>query len=189
MEQLIVFIVVGVIAFFNWLIKKGAKGGSTGGALPPFPRGQIPRQAQTQTSQSEEERLRKFMEALGVPNVATPPKKITRSPQIPQQPRIQPPFKKEFPKPVVSPTVSTPPPVPVAQVVEPAPSTWETSAPATPDVPIVDIQVPVGSVSSNAVDFKSLLRSPSSLRTAVILKEILGPPKSLQTSAGVPGLL
>ena len=187
-HQLIVFIVVGVIAFFNWLIRKGNAKGGTGRELPPFPRGQIPRQ--TQTTQSEEERLRKFMEALGVPNVSEPPKKIARPPQIPQQPRIQPPYRKEFPKPVV-PKVSTPPPapLPVPQVVEPQPPVWETPASATPDIPVVEIAGPVSTERSNAADFRSLLRSPSSLRTAIILKEILGPPKSLQTLPGAPGLL
>ena len=79
MEQLIVLVVVGVLAFLKWYVENAGKGASDE-TRPPAQRepesesrSQRPRTGPAPLSESEEERMRRFMEALGLPQGSVPP--------------------------------------------------------------------------------------------------------------------
>src|SRR5438874_8368443 len=138
--------------------------------------------------ESDQERIRKFLEALGQPTTAKPPPPIVPRTGIPPRP--------------VAPV--QPPPIPTArnvltrrkkQVVEPtkfpapAPIFEHHKAPPAPGLPaaikspvepyMVDTESEI-KVTRLGTDIATLLRSPRGLRSAIILREIFGPPRSLQ---------
>ncbi|MGB8354003.1 MAG: hypothetical protein WCD79_08975 [Chthoniobacteraceae bacterium] len=209
-HQIIVFIIFGVIAIFNWLIRQGSKqgGGRVDKGSPPFTPVRRVRPTQVQSTESEEERTRKFLEALGVPSTNEPPRRIVRPVQQtvpPLVPRSQelPREGKVIPKQVMVARKAYVPPLPVPAIPqiptppprlpEPSMATYEAVPPLL--VPTAGITVPSSSISpddvppANLTDLQSLLRSPSSIRSAILLKEILGPPKSLQSAGAIPGFL
>ena len=208
-HQIIVFIIFGVIAIFNWLIRQGSKqgGGRVDKGSPPFTPVRRVRPIQVQSTESEEERTRKFLEALGVPSTTEPPRRIVRPVQqtvSPAQPRSQelPREGKVIPKQVMVARKAyvPPPPVPaIPQSVPPLRLPQLATASYEPVLPLMaptaGITVPSSSISpddvppANLTDLQSLLRSPSSIRSAILLKEILGPPKSLQAAGAIPGFL
>lgn len=189
MSHLIVLVILGVIGLINYLVRLSAstpqKPGD--GSRPSnYPRPQRP----PQTAQSgDDERLRKFMEALGVPAAPPPPpRQIVR----PQQalPRVQPITRKQPPRRVYTP----PPPAPSQSSYQAETVGAQSLASTGYEVATETVQmasaVPgVGAqTSSAAADLKSLLRTSSNIRVAVLLKEILGTPKGLQSADVIPGL-
>ena len=178
-HPIVLLIIVG-ITVLRWLMQK-AKGEAqrtetqTPPPPPPTPSRPITRGGETQ---SEEERIRKFLEALGQPTGAAPPPKIMprrrqAEPQIfPRLPRLKtapPPL-----PPVAETWASTPPPLPIEPVPTPESKfevrdfTRQTSSEPAPDT----------RRSTAAARLK--LGTPQDLRTAIILREIFGPPRSLQ---------
>jgi hypothetical protein len=138
--------------------------------------------------ESDQERIRKFLEALGQPPTAKPPPRIVPRTDVPPRP--------------VAPV--QPPPIPTArnvltrrkkQIVEPAkfpapaPTFEHHEAPPAHEL-LASIMSPVESyaidteskitVTRTGTDIATLLRSPRGLRSAIILREIFGPPRSLQ---------
>ena len=138
--------------------------------------------------ESDEERIRKFLEALGQPTTAKPPPPIVPRTDIPPLP--------------VAPV--RPPPIPTAgnvltrrkrQIVEPtkylAPAPiferHETplalELPASNKSPVEPYAIDTESkakVGRVGTDIATLLRSPAGLRNAIVLREIFGLPRSLQ---------
>ena len=172
--------------------------------MPP-----TPRPIQQAQRESDAERIRKFLEALGQPPTSTPPPPVASRIDIP--PRrlapVQPPPvipgmwrlpRERRGKPDVSQRESTPleqpsrlqeilpPPVPA-----PAAATFEVheTLPLEPQQPSI-IKTPVESdaTASQVVvkragskrDIATLFGSKSSLREAILIREILGPPRGLQ---------
>jgi len=138
--------------------------------------------------ESDEERIRKFLEALGQPTTAKPPPPIVPRTDIPPRP--------------VAPV--RPPPIPTArdiltrrkrQIIEPtkylapAPTFEHHETPPAHELPAAnkslvepyaidtESKAKVGRVGT---DIATLLRSPAGLRDAIVLREILGLPRSLQ---------
>ena len=134
--------------------------------------------------ESDQERIRKFLEALGQPTTAKPPPPIVPRTGIPPRPMA----------PV------QPPPIPTArnvltrrkkQVVEPTkflafehhetPPARELPAsiksPVEPYAIETESKAKVGRIG---IDVARLLRPPTGLRDAIVLREIFGPPRSLQ---------
>ena len=177
-------ILVAFIMLVRWLISKAksqtqdtrVENGETQDAAPiaPPPSRPIPRGGETQT---EEERIRRFLEALGQPPGTRPPKVMPRPRSV--VPQI-------FPR---LPTLKTaPPPLPVqeAPVIAPPPLPVATT-PARPleaDYQVQDFQrqtssePPAQRRHSAMGRFK--LGTAQDLRTAIVLREIFGPPRSLQ---------
>jgi hypothetical protein len=132
--------------------------------------------------ESDEERIRKFLEALGQPTTAKPPPPIVPRRDIPPRP--------------VAPV--RPPPIPTArdiltrrkrQIVEPtkylAPApTFEHHEPAASNKSAVEPYAidteSKAKVARVGTDIATLLRSPAGLRDAIVLREIFGLPRSLQ---------
>ena len=138
--------------------------------------------------ESDQERIRKFLEALGQPTTAKPPPPIVPRTDVPPRP--------------VAP--AQPPPIPTArnvltrrkkQIVEPtkylapAPTFEHHETPSAQELP-ASIMSPVEpyaidteskiKITRTGTDIATLLRSPRGLRSAIILREIFGPPRSLQ---------
>ena len=157
---------------------------------------QTPRPVSRKVEETEEDRVRKFLEALGQPTSSKPPPPVATRPTYQKPivlPRIEP---RRVSRPVLSPLppLTTRPaefererrifqprsetpayesqqsPRPLAPISQP-----EALAPSKPAAP------PAISKSETTIDLATLLRSPSGLRNAIILREIFGPPRSLQS--------
>jgi hypothetical protein len=181
----LVFIVLGVAFVLLRLLAQRA--GKTK-EQPPQARQQRP-----VGNETEEERIRRFLEALGQPTTAKPPPKVTPRPAVspaPARPVTQLPQKKVEPmrramRKVVLPgslppltTVPPPLPAPAPLVVYEA----ETVAPTVVDAPSIQVRKlppPIAATTSD-VSLKTLLGSPDRLRQAIVLREIFGPPRAFQ---------
>ena len=170
-------LLVAVIALVRWLISK-AKSPVQDGQPPmtPPPAQPVARGGETQ---SEEERIRKFLEALGQPAGSAPPPKVAprRPPVVPKIFRTLPPLK------------TVPPPLPAeeaTQFVAPPPLPAQATVPARLDTDF-HVQDFARQTSSepvtrrrSAVAARIKLGTPQDLRTAIVLREVFGPPRSLQ---------
>lgn len=156
---------------------------------------------------SEEERMRRFLEALGIPAEGAEERRPTPPPLRPAQ-RREPSVKSAPPI-----TASSPPPrrvPPVSQRPAPAPAPQvelpkvEVQLPAlrTPETPEFQTAtsqisaIPRESAHAHAATgqhetssrelWREALQSPEGLRSAFILREILGPPRGLQSNGITP---
>ena len=170
-------LLIAFIALVRWLVSK-AKSQVQDGQSPMEnpPARPITRGGETQ---SEEERIRRFLEALGQPAGTTPP------PQVPRRPRsVTPNIFSPLP-----PLKTAPPPLPAEEpraFVAPPPLPAET----TPTRLDTDFQVqdftpqpssePRTERPASGDGTRIKLGTPQDLRTAIILREIFGPPRSLQ---------
>lgn len=240
MDQIIILVIVGAIAFGKWLIENAGKSAEDDTpeypAQRPAPRRRIqpPPGGMADSSrraESDEEKMRRFMEALGLPadgSAPPPPKRPATAPRnVPPPPQT--------PRPIVRRIEPRAPGRPAAPVPQPAPpqparrsiaAPFETAhppmeahpassrpenAPTAPSVPDEPVLTPkaaaaaamgaaktnvlasgslataagsaVSGVSSSpfASDLREQLGDPASLRRAILLREILGEPKGLQS--------
>src|SRR5438093_2583035 len=158
----------------------------------------IPRVA----TESDQERIRKFLEALGNPPSSSPPPPVTQRPTYREPlvlPRI-PPIASPLP-----PLVTRPPELPseieihreaappLAQQQQqpsrtlPEPTFQVHEAVAPPElVPVVATTAPEAKAQQpipsprSTIHLTALLRSSTGLRDAIIVREILGPPRGLR---------
>jgi hypothetical protein len=175
----IILIIVLAAALLRWLSQKSDVA-EPDPERPIVPDQPIPRGGETQT---EEERIRRFLEALGQPAGSKPPPKL--APKRAVMPRgfpTLPPLTTSPPPLPTSPTpaMPAPPPLPIQRVFTPAPvqeasfEVRDLSTPTTDSTPARRI---------TSVEPQGLLltfRSNQDLRNAIILREIFGPPRSLQ---------
>lgn len=146
---------------------------------------------------SDSDQIRKFLEALGQPPSSPPPPPVAPRTNVPPRPvaPVQPP--RVLPAQVLARTIRKPESETgtgewprkeqQAQTVTgagktyvPRVSTKPTSPPPLPsDISIAGQQVATAPATTRP-DIAELLRSPDSLRNAIILREIFGPPRSLQ---------
>ncbi|MGH8092989.1 MAG: hypothetical protein ACREIF_05900 [Chthoniobacterales bacterium] len=193
-DTVIFFVLAGLALLFKWLTKQGTSDAEKPELPSPNERPEPP------SAQSDEERVRRFLEALGVPPGSAPPPPVRPRPTVPRQvitpAQPKPPAKarrswvqplpplvttpKEVPAPPLQPPTAAPPspvviapPAPVAsaampgRMVRPGPVASETRQVA-----------PVS--ASTAGSLRAILRARGSLRQAIMLREILGPPRGLQ---------
>jgi hypothetical protein len=196
---LVVMLVFGLI---NWLANKAKEGK----APPPRPNAP-PRPSVPQSGDPEAERMRRFLEALGVPSDATeaPAPPVARTPM----PRPAPVARRAAPPPLPAPDRSldeadtTTEPVerirlPELRTVE-VPEFQTVSSRITADsgaefvtvssgisavptvAPLAEIVAAPRSSDALSVALRQALRSPTDLRAAFVLREVLGPPRSLQS--------
>jgi hypothetical protein len=191
MEQLVIILLIALISIINWIIQKSKerrekrklekRADATG--EPVAKHEPAPEATGTETA------MRRLREALGLPDEAPPPVIPRRAePKRMEGERIEPKRverKKRIERPVSPPLPSpdrlAPPPLPQAErrpaVVHVPPVRWEHSRfeslhkIAKPSLPEVPKQPP---------RIRELLQSQGGLRDAVVLSEILGPPKSLR---------
>jgi hypothetical protein len=212
LDNLLFLLLISVAVLFQLLSKTISKTGKTdSNETPSSPKPQTPRPIQRAPRESDADRIRKFLDALGQPPSSTPPPPVLPRSNIPPRPLapVQPP-------PVVIPgafrlpqTPSQKPDITRRETALPEQPTRlrETVPPPVPpseappfefhEALSSDLQQPSiiePSVEASAVpkafgvakraDFKMsidrLLGSESSLREAILLREILGPPRGLQ---------
>jgi hypothetical protein len=210
LDNLLFFLLIAVAALFQLLSKTISKAKkSDSNETSSLPRPQTPRPIQRAPRESDADRIRKFLEALGQPPSSTPPSPVLPRTNIPARPLapVQPPPalprvwrlpRQRAEKPDVSQREITPieqsgglqqilPPVVPAS----AAPTFEVQAafPVGPQQPSLKTAVESDAAGSEIVakragsktDVVILLASKSSLRQAILIREILGPPRGLQT--------
>jgi hypothetical protein len=169
-------VLIVFIALVRWLLSK-AKSQPQNPQSPPTPPSlPISRGGETQT---EEERVRRFLEALGQPAGTTPPKVVPRRREA--RPDVFSPL---------PPLKTKPPPLPqeVMPVAPPVEATSRQPAPAGPAFEVHDVARQTSSAPAAetrraaAVRFDPRIKlgTLQDLRNAIILREIFGPPRSLQ---------
>jgi hypothetical protein len=147
---------------------------------------------------SDEERVREFLEALGVPEGAMPPPKVrprTNVPPRPLAPISPPPMSRPFSPVLLKPVAEkvrklfTPTAAPVAAPgVAPesdAPGAWlreeeriESAAGKFEAATRASAAQAIGAQVAPVTNWREALRSPQSVRAALVLREILGPPRA-----------
>jgi hypothetical protein len=170
------------VALVRWLLSKAKQTQNQRTPPTPPPSRPIPRGSD---SQAEEERIRKFLEALGQPPGTTPPKVTPRPREV--RPKIfpqLPPLTTAPPPLVVAPTRkrAMPPPLPVED------KTWKTPTAPESAFEVHDVARQASSEPSPEIrrtarvsfDPRIKFGSQADLRTAIVLREIFGPPRSLQ---------
>ena len=169
------------VALVRWLASKAkAKAQPQNPQSPrtPPPSRPISRGGETQT---EEERVRRFLEALGQPPGTTPPKVAPRRRAV--EPKIFPQIPPLKTKPPPLPEVAAPPPSPLFETTNVMPTAAREAAFEVRDVARQTSSEPAPetrSVPAAAFDPRVKLGTPQDLRTAIVLREIFGPPRSLQ---------
>jgi hypothetical protein len=200
------FLLLLAMAVIFRLLTKAA-GSKTGSSEPDESTSPRPDQNKQEARPiSDEEQIRKFLEALGQPRTAKPPPPVAPRADVPPRPvaPVRPPqtmipmptrraaAERDLPPPRRREAV--PPPVPrtyqpraARAPVTPAPvfEVRETAAPL-PEVTPVSKSAAESAARISATDQQKeksildLLRSARGLREAVILREILGPPRGMQ---------
>jgi hypothetical protein len=200
MNDFLIFLVLaGVALVFRWLTKQAAEQAEKNESSEPNERPVRP------PSESEEERVRRFLEALGVPPGTRPPPPVKpRSVQPRRVATSQPPPPRKVRRSLVQPlpplvttpeAPTAPPPVTTVPVeprplVETRPETF-VSPPSEALVSPVETVVrqrrrpstPAQAPPQPPTSLVALLRTRNSVRQAVILREVLGPPRGLQSLA------
>ena len=222
MDQLIVLVVVGVVALAKWLLENAGRFQQGEGSDLPERRTQQPPGTAPEASEEERERMRRFMEALGLPELGAPPASARnlkppskppvrpaadsrrprqpavrplarpgREPLAPVRPSIAPPLETGGPLPELPKTASVSESAPCMEVAPIPALEWAqpvSTAPAPAGGPRRPTPAPVASESKRpgaAGDRSALreqLRTPAALRRAILVREILGPPKGLQSA-------
>jgi hypothetical protein len=211
LDNVLFLLLIGVAALFQLLSKAIKTAGKTdssktsSASKPPTPRA-----SERTPRQSDADRIRKFLEALGQPPSSTPPPPVLPRSDIPPRPLapVQPPpviiphafglprerrQKRDVTKEHSDPSEQQ---RTLLQTVPPSPSAPPSSAfevhkalpievqdPPIIKTPIEAYATPIGAVAKRAdlqPDMTILLRSQSGLRQAIILREVLGPPRGLQ---------
>lgn len=183
----LIFFAVAIL--FQLLTRAASKtgrrpGGDQKGRSTSSPR--TPPSTSRQSEETEEDRMRKFLEALGQPTASKPPSPVVTRPTY-QKPIVLP---RAEPRRIARPVLSPLPPLttrpPESEPDWQAASQRQVSARTTPLAPITEAEVTAAfkpkpvSKSEASIDVVTLLKSTSGLRNAIILREIFGPPRSLQ---------
>ena len=197
--QLVFIVIMAIIGLINWVTGKLNSGGKPGPKPPPTGTASAPGRA---NAESEEERMRRFLEALGLPSDAppSPPKTRAAQPQLP--PIVSPPKLPNAPRREVRPTAPVSIPQPRASFRPEVVTRAETIALPQLTVPTVpEFETISSKVAAVPIDFpapreeserahgptlnetlRAALASPQQLRSAFILSEIFGTPPGLRQS-------
>ena len=188
----LLFLVFLAIAFFFQLLTRAAKksgqrpSDTTRRSTSPSQR---TRPLTQEPDETDQERIRKFLEALGQPTTAKPPEPIRPRPTY-EQPVVLPNAPPPAPRQIRLPGQI--PPTSEATTFRPkvAEAKFEvyTGPPPLEPTPVIKTAAeayaiatqPVSKPSEGRIDLATMLRSTSGLRDAIILREIFGPPRSMQ---------
>ena len=190
LDNFLFLLFIAVAIFFQLLTRAAGKGGrrNSGDTNRRSTMSPTPRSVREET---EEDRVRKFLEALGQPTTSKPPPPVAPRTDIPPRPvaPVSPP--QVWPRKIRLPGQI--PPTREAKVFRPrvmenpAFEVHDVSVPLTTPA-VVKTAAEAYAFATQATpklvekkdDIVTLLRSTSGLRNAIILREIFGPPRSLQ---------
>jgi hypothetical protein len=178
-DTLIFLVLAGLALIFKWLTSQGSSDSEK--PEPPAPNESPSRRP---PPESDEERVRRFLEALGMPQGTQPPppvqrrRVVTPTPAPAEKPRVKRSWVQPLPPIVTTPPELLPPPLPSEPVPEVIVRREEVVAP--PPVPVPLMQKPVSRRPASVTSLGAMLRSRASIRRAIILREVLGPPRGLQ---------
>lgn len=197
MNDIVVFLILaGIALVFKWL------GSVNESKTPPKNQTSAPndtplsRPLARPPAQSEQERVRRFLEALGAPPGSAPPppvaprsapvrRVVTLRAQTPPKAKrtwAQPlPPLVTTPEPVEAPAI--PPPAPISRPLPP-PLVSVAPPPAPPLIPLVRPRAFPPASPRPATSLGELLRSAGGARQAMVLREVLGAPRGLQPFVG-----
>ena len=154
---------------------------------------------------SDQEQIRKFLEALGQPRTAKPPPPLQPRTDVaarplapvsppksmlplPQLPKKRPPVERTSSPPPIPRRSYQPTQMPATRAAVPGFEVQETRAvQLASTLPVAPGADPTPAAAQQPADLMSLLRSPNGLRQAIILREIFGAPRSLQSLEDLPG--
>jgi hypothetical protein len=199
-ENLLFLLLIVAAGLFQLLAKKTA--GKTGKdqtkrTSTPIPR--TPTPISRAPRESDAEQIRKLLEALGQPSTSNPPPRVAPRTNIPARPLlpVQPPTsplsqlrrEQQSKRDVIPKETAAPPTVARVEIVRskisgaPAFEVHKVSAPIAPPAVIrtgTGVTQTIVKTGELRIDITSLLASVSGLRDAIILREILGPPRGLR---------
>ena len=203
LDSLLFFLLVAVAVLFQFLAKTAGKTGKDQSKRISTSTPRTPTPMRRPSSESDEDRIRKLLEALGQsPTSRPPPPVVPRTdipprPLAPVQPPISPfsPLRREKARQREIITKEIPPPRPLGgaeKMVPPAFEVQERSFPIAPP-PIfkapaetdAEVAPTIAKAAERRTDIATLLASASGLRDAMILREILGPPLGLRMQVDV----
>ena len=205
---IIIAAIVGISRLIARISEKSKKRPQRPPQLPRAPgRPEYTQPVQRTQPKTDADRIREFLEALGQPAGTAPPPKVQPRTQIPSRPLapVQPPasmrpfrkpefrtWKEQMKEIVVLQQPTEPVPPKIKRVVVPSvpteanePGAWIAQEQAKTPPATTKMAIPTSTdqpALRTTVEtlWKQNLRSPDSLRTAIILREIFGPPRGLQ---------
>ncbi|MFN2476734.1 MAG: hypothetical protein ABR526_10400 [Chthoniobacterales bacterium] len=170
MENIWFLVLVAAVGVIRWALQAAETRKNEQAARRDAPAPTSP--LQRAPAETEEERMRRFFEALGVPKGESPPREIVkpRAPKkiLPVDPFPVPRSASAPPLLVQQPSVTIPP-------VSPAPA----PAPVL-QTAIAEVKLSAAPVDEPRTGVAARLASADGLRDAIILREIFGPPSSMQ---------
>lgn len=195
MENLFFIALVAVVGLIRWFVQaaENKKNAEAAKRAQPSPSAPLPRAP----AETEEERIRRFMEALGVPKGAVPPRRVT--PRTPRKILPVDPFPIPQARGLLAPVAPAPKaadapaplPLPTPQTSMQARSVSKSAPPsayAVDEQPHRVVEVSRSATQRGAVPtapaistgIAARLAAPEGLRDAIVLREIFGPPRSMQ---------
>jgi hypothetical protein len=186
LDNLLFLLFVAIAIFFQILTRAATKsrrrpGDTTRRSTSPSQRA---RPIASESEDTDADRIRKFLEALGQPTTSIPPAPVAPRPTY-QRPVVLPhvgPMKSPLPPLKTRPPESEPDWRLPREIVPEAP-------PPPEPVPVIKTVAtemyeiatqPISKSAETRIDIAAMLGSTSGLRDAIILREIFGPPRSLQ---------
>ncbi len=189
LDNLLFLLFVAIAIFFQILTRAAAKSrkrpeDTTRRSISPS---QMSRPSPRGPDETDEQRIRKFLEALGQPTSSTPPAPVAPRPSYQRPfvlPHVPPPLRSPLPPLTTRPPESKPF---QPRVAEAPPLVRQAPAPVEPP-PVIATAAeayalatqPTSKSADATTNLATMLRSTSGLRDAIILREIFGPPRSLQ---------
>ncbi len=183
LDNLLFLLFVALAIFFQILTKVATKGrrrpGDTAGrSTSPSQRA---RPTESESEETDADRIRKFLEALGQPTTSKPPAPVAPRPTY-QRPTVLPhvpPFGSPLPPLKTRPPESEPDWRSQREIVREVPPPAPVPVMKTAGAETYEPTTQVASAEAK-IDLTTMLKSSSGLRDAIILREIFGPPRSLQ---------
>jgi hypothetical protein len=195
-DNLLFLLLVAVAVLFQFLAKAAAKAGKDQTKRTETPR--TPTPTRRPPTESDEDRIRKLLDALGQPPTSRPPPPVAPRTEIAPRPvaPVQPPMPplaqlrrdKRRKREVIPKEI--PPPRPGRAAEKTVPPAFEVQERELPIAPPPIFKAPaeayagvtpaIAKAEGLRADVATLLASTSGLRDAIILREILGPPRGLR---------
>jgi hypothetical protein len=197
LDSLLFLLLIAVAVLFQFLAKTAGKTGKDQSKRTSTPTPRTPTQMRRTPAESDEDRIRKLLEALGQSPTSKPPPPVAPRTDIPPRPLapVQPPIspfsqlrrEKSRKREIITKEI---PPRPIGGAEKTVPPAFEGQERSFPIAPPAIFKAPaetdaevaptIAKAAERRTDIATLLASASGLRDAMILREIFGPPRGLR---------